>query len=1011
MTRDALLAFLSFETPGYLLALAAVPLIILLSFRSLAGLGPIRRWLAIALRCAVIVCMALALAGAQRVRTTDALSVVFIADRSSSVPRPEQQREFDFVQAAALGLRPVKDRLGVVAFDGQSMVEQLPMGRLEIKDLSAAIDPDKTDLSAALRMSLALFTDQAARRVVVLSDGAENVGDALQEADRYAAAGVPIDVVPVRYKHGDEVVFERLSAPPTATAEETINLRMTLRSQRRVSGKILLEHNEQLVDLAPRDPGSSGYPVTLDPGPNALQIPVPLRAAGAHRFRASFEPDDARLDTITANNEGRAFTIVTGQGRILILAQPGEQQQRELESAALLAQALERERLDCDVRLVGERPIDQVGLLEYSLVILSNVAAGELREDERRALAVYVRDLGGGLIMVGGEDSFGAGGWMDTPVEEIMPVSFDVKAKKQIPKGALVLVMHACEIPQGNFIGERAAVAAVRTLSSRDLVGVLSYKWQGAEQKYWDVPFQQVGDKSRILNLIKQMSMGDMPDLDPLMRLGVDELLKRSDAAARHMIVVSDFDPAPPRDDLLKKMKENKITCSTVCIGYGAHVDEGRAKWLADATGGTAHLVRDNSKVPQIFIKESRIVRRSLINEEPFTPLLADSMSTLVEGLQGQGVPELGGHVLTTAKPLAQIPLIRKTNEGDDPILAHWQVGLGRTVAFTSGMWNSWGVDWAAWPGFSKLWGQIARWASRQSPAAAFDVSTSVEGGRGKIRVDALDKGASAIDFMKIEGALVNPDSETQPLRLTQRGPGQYEAEFDARDAGSYVVNLAYRMGQGADAVAGTLQTGLSVAFSAEYRELETNEALLRALADRTGGRELSREQAAASFDPAALPPAATRQSIWEDLTKLMLLLFLIDVAVRRIAINPIELARRARRLVAELARGGRAAEGSEAVLSTLKGARARAREGVGPGGEGGPAPDPQARFQGGEASRSTEELSKALGGASELDAPVVARPTRKPPPQNEADFTARLLRAKRKALDELKDDEPGKNG
>lgn len=1012
MTVCGCLAFVRFETPGYLVLLALLPLLAVFSFRSLAGLGPVRRWVAIGMRCLVVTCMVLALAGAQWIRKTDALSVVFLVDRSKSIPRPKQAEAFKFLENAKEQMRPQKDQLGVIAFDGKAAVEQLPMNELAIEQISESIDADQTNLAAAMRMGLALFTDEAARRLVVLSDGNENVGAALEEAEQYGAAGVPIDVVPIRYRHGDEVVFDRLSAPPTAKAEETINLQMILRSQSKdpVGGKILLYHNEHLIDLDPASAGA-GHAVVLDPGPNRLTIPIPLRAAGAHRFQAVFEPDDADADTIPGNNEGRAFTVVSGQGRILILTTGGEEDTgSNWESARLLAAALERERLVCDVEIVGENPLDQVRLLEYSAVILSNVSADKLTPEERQGLAVYVRDLGGGLIMVGGDESFGAGGWMDTPIEEVMPVSFDVKSKRQIPKGALVLVMHACEIPQGNYWGERVAIAAVKTLSSRDLVGVLSYKWQGADQRYWDVPLQPVADKTRIIQRIKKMQMGDMPDLDTVMRPGVDELARRSDVAAKHMIVISDFDPAPPSAELIRKMKKYGITCSTVAIGWGGHyIDVSKARRIARDTGGRFYTTRDYSKLPQIFIKESRIVRRSLINENPFTPRLVSALPTTVAGLAGEPIPQLGGYVVTTAKPLAQIPLVRRAKDNEaDPVLAHWQVGLGKAVAFTSGMWTRWGSQWSQWPKFSKFWAQNVRWASRQPAAAAFNVTTSTQGGRGKIRIDALDKNAAAINFMSIEGTLVKPDHESLRLQLTQTGPGVYEGEFDARAAGSYVASFSYRLGSGQDALAGTLQTGLSVAFSPEYRELQTNDALLSELSERTGGRVLTHAEAPSAFDTAGLPQAEARRSIWEYLIRWMLLLFLLDVAVRRIAINPIEIARKVRRFIGEMAGKRQPAEASAAVLSALKGTRQRMRDELrDEPTEAGPAPDRAARYEPTVPdSKVTEQLSQALDGASELERPVVARPTKKPAQTSEADFTSRLLQAKRRARERMKKDE-----
>ncbi len=995
------LALVRFETPGYLVLLALVPLLVLFSLRSLSGLGRWRQSLAILTRCAVVAAAVLALAGAQRVRVTKDLHVIFVADVSNSIPAEQRAAHFDVLRRAEQSLDPQRDKFGVITFNGESSVEQMPDTGLGITQLSTPPRPDQTNIAAALRMAAALFTSDAARRVVLISDGNENVGNALEEADQFRAAGVPIDVIPVQYEHGYEVVFDRLSAPPTATADETVNLQMVLRSQQRVRGRVLLYHNEQLVDL---DAGAgSGYPVELEPGPNRFQVPIPLRYADTHRFRAVFEPDDAAQDTITGNNEGRAFTVVSGQGKVLILTTPADRQ-----SATILAQALEREKLICDVSLIGEQTLDQLTLLNYSLVVLSNVARNNLTEEEERALTVWVRELGGGFVMVGGDESFGAGGWLGSPVEEIMPVTFDIKTKRQMPKGALVLVMHACEIPQGNYWGERVAIESVKTLSSRDMVGVLQYAWHGGEQGYWAVPYREVGDKVEVVGLIKKMQMGDMPDFDAVMRAGVDALAADRSVSARHMIVISDFDPAPPSDALLKKMQDHKITCSTVAIGFGGHpIDVNKATMMAQVTGGKYYATNDPQKLPQIFIKEAQVVRRSLINEVRFQPRKVPGFSPVVAGVD-EALPTLDGYVLSSARPLAQVPIVRNTEDGPDPILAHWQVGLGKTVAFTSGMWPRWGTEWAAWPGFSKLWAQIARWASRQSPGADFNVSVSAEGGRARIRVDALDKNAAAINFMTLEGTLIRPNQQSQALRLTQTGPGVYESDFDARDAGSYVVNLR-RYSNRPDEPPLMLQTGLSIAYSPELRELRANEPYLTEIAQRSAaGRVLPPGNTPAVFDRAGLPRAEARRSIWEDLIRLMLALFLLDVAIRRVAVNPAELVRKLRRRIAEAAMPRQAAEASAATLATLKGTRATAREAAAgtPPSEAGPAPDRAARYDAPVSdAAATKKLSDALGGASETDAPVVARPTRKSPAQGEADYTSRLLKAKRKARGEMEDE------
>lgn len=993
------LAWIRFETPVYLLLLALLPVVVLLSFRSLAGLGGIRRAVAIGIRCAVLLVMILALAGLQRTQEVDELSVIFLLDRSRSIPESQQRAAFEFVKGAPAGRRP-DDRLGVISFDGVASVEQLPMKTLTIDAPTASGQPDRTNLSSAARLGLALLPADAAGRLVLLSDGNENVGDVLDEAEQLRAAGVPIDVLPLDYEVRNEIVVEQLKTPPDAMLDETINLQMVLRAQQAARGRILLWHNDVPIDLDPNS-ASNGVAIELEPGPNRHVIPVPLRSGGVHRFRAMFEPEDGAADAFVENNSSESFTIVAGESRVLILTTV-EDEASARPSGRIIADALLAEGLKCELEVAGAAPLDQIRLLDYSLVILANVPAAAFTDDERRTLAAYVRELGGGLVMVGGDDAFGAGGWQGTPVEDVLPVSCDVKQRREVLKGALVMVMHACEVPDGNYIGERAAIAAVNSLSARDLVGVLAYSWTGGAGKDWAVPLQEVGNRASAIMGIKKMNMGDLPDLHPPMQDGVEALLSRRDAGVRHMVVVSDFDPQPPREELLAQMRDAGITCSTIAIGYGGHfIDEQKATYIAQSTGGKFYRTNDYSKIPQIFVRESQIVRRSLIQEGRVEPKLVNPVSPLAAGLPG-ALPELRGFVLSTPKPASIVPIVRRTSDADDPILAHWQVGLGRTAAFTSGLWPRWGVEWVAWPGFSKFWAQIARWASRQSDSAGFDLTTTVQGGTTRVRIDAVDQSAAALNFLDLVGAVVTPGQQAVPLRLVQTGPGRYETEFDSRERGNYVINLAYASGAGAGAVRGSIRSGVTISYSPEFTRPRADLARLDAIREKTGGRALDAAAPTAVFDRAGLRTAERRFAAWENLLRWMLILFLLDVAVRRIAFHPVEFAYRVRKLIAELAGRRQAAEAAAAVLTNLKGARERLREArtaaTDAGSEEAGASRARRKAKPAPEARVDEALAKALGGGPAPEKPVVAKPSPKKPPIDEAGYTSRLLQAKRRA-------------
>ena len=867
----------TFSQPAWLWLCLLIPVLIAASLRSLGGLDPTRRTFALIARSLLVLLLACCMARIEHVRRNKDLTVIFLMDRSDSV-RSMQDFQEDFIIRASLDVPP-NDRIGMIDFARDAFLEQLPMtggyfvppGRLP-----AIANPDRTNVAAALRLAMAMFPHDTAKRIVLMSDGNDNMGDLLTEARRARSDGIPVDVVPLRYKHRNEIYFDRMIAPTQADPGELVPIRMVINSRRRAGVTLSIYHNGELVEMPPEESH-----VELSPGNNPFVIRLSLDEPGAHTFEAVLVPDDESMDATAINNKAGAFTFVTGAGKALLITTNPEHD-------LPLVDALRGERVKVD--MIRADQLGEFGLLEmmnYSTIILANVPAAVFTDDQQRQLASYVKDMGSGLIMLGGDEGFGAGGWIGSPIEEVMPVSFELKHKRIILRGALVLIMHSCEIPRGQYWGKEMAKKSVDTISSNDYIGVLAYTYSPGGEN-WEVPLDLNTNKLSVKAKIDRMQMGDMPDFGATMRMAFKELTqgRGRDAAQKHVIILSDGDAQPPSQRLLDDYKKAKITVSTIGIGWGAHMRMASMQRIANATGGRFYAARNPRALPQIFVKESKVVRRSLIIDEPFQPSVLHSYSELLGGINpGDAIPPLGGMVLTSAKrsPNVIIPLIRATKDGDDPVLTHWQYELGKTVAFASGYWPAWGQSWTQWPKFAKLWAQIVRWSMRQDTPANFDVYTKVEGNRGRIVIDALDKDASYLNLMQLRSRVLGPDNRPLDVEFVQTGPGHYEAEFDIERAGQYLANVQVFDATGESF--GTIRTGLSVPFSPEYRDLIPNESLLRKVAEETGGRWLEVDPEKADVFSHDLPPTESKRDAWEwVLAWLLLPVFLLDVAVRRLA-------------------------------------------------------------------------------------------------------------------------------
>jgi len=1010
-----------FDRPALLWLALIVVLLWWFSRKSLAGLGPIRSKLAMLVRAGVIVLLLMALAGMNKIRKNEDLNVLFMLDTSRSVPPEVRRQAEDFVVRATKEMRP-NDRASILTFDGRTNIEQLPTrpgpeGGLHVPPpFAEGQQPDRTNLAQALRMAAACTLDSTRNRLVLISDGNQNVGDALDEAKAAQANKITVDVLPLRYAHGAEVVFEQLRSPAYANLHEQVPLRMVLRSDQRVSGTILLYQrvgqNEEMVDL---DPASEGFGqhVTLNAGRNAFLVRVPISAARAHEWRSVFVPDDKNADSFSQNNVARTFTNIEGPQTVLYIASDANEAEDKL-----ILDALAKESIDVQREAVESLSLETSILPDYSAIILSNVGADNFSSEQQQALATYVRDLGGGLVMIGGQDSFGAGGWQGSPVENTMPVKFDVDAVKQIPRGALAIVMHSCEMPDGNKWGIEVAVAALNTLSRLDYFGVVGWGMAGFQ---WEVPMQPATNKDNIIAQIRRMQNADMFDFETPMAMAYQALMNCRDAAQRHMIIISDGDPSPPSSGLLNKMVGSKVTCSTVSIFPHGGGEIATLKHIAKVTGGTDWSLSrpgDEKRLPKIFIKEAKIVRRPLIRDEVFKPRLMPNLSDIMAGISTD-FPELKGYVVTTPRKEVGVEMPLTTERGD-PLFAHWLCGFGRTAAFTSGEWSRWGAEWPPWPSFSKFWAQTVRWIAQQGTAADYDVSTFIEGDTGHLVIECMDEQKGFGEFRRFDGRAVAPDGKAVKLPLTQTGPGRYEATFKTDQMGTYLLNVT-TAGATQDKPV-MIRTGVTLAYSPEFKDISANDALLREIADQTEGRVLTLETDAKTVFAHNLPPTISRTPIWDTLLKLAAFLFLFDVAVRRVAIDPLKALATARSYVASLAGRFGAGRQAEAVLGELKTAREKVRADRTKEGDaatllaakeaarreaeqatGGPAAASKFEAEPG-AGKPAKDLVEALGGPGEAKPPPpTATPTKAAPQES---TTSRLLKAKKRAKDQQQDEQ-----
>jgi uncharacterized membrane protein len=846
-----------FTHPAYLLAFVPALLWVLwLFWQTDVQIGMVRRWLALIFRIVIVTALVLAVAGLQWRQPLEGINVMFALDRSDSVPSPQQEAALKYALRVSAE-KTKEDRVGFLVFGSEPALETTVNSWIDPKKekIFAVVGSDRTDLAGAVRLGTAAFPETGQKRLVVLSDGNENVGDVLGAVLSAKPLGVSIDVVPLGVARGNDVSLQRLTLPSRVKKGQTIEAKIFVQSDRRQKGMLTLYRDEQPLGK---------QEVELEAGKNLFTFPQTLTEPNFYTYSAYIEVPG---DTIPQNNRATAFVNVRGDPRILLVSADPSQD-------ATLAAALRSANIELRVIRVDKFPESLAELQSYDSIFISNIAAGDLGDRLMKLLESAVRDFGVGLVCVGGDQTYMAGAYKGTPLETTLPVNMELDSKKVLPPGAVVLVMHGMEFGNGNQVARDCAQGVLAALGPQDELGVVM--WDGFER--WVYELQKVQDKKDASRSIAGMNQGDLPSFQGVMEKGYNAL-KKSTASLKHMIVFSDGDPGPPSDALMQDMRASKITVSTVLIS--GHAGPQTMQWIADQGGGRFHNVISPNDLPQIFIKETMVILKSAIYEEPFLPKLV-APSELVRGIGGNEYPTLHGYVSTQPKPRAEVPLL--THKGD-PLLAHWQYGLGRAVAFTSDAKPKWARMWMNWEKYRQFWTQTAQWSLRRVENADFTTEVNIDKGEGVISVEALDEQGNYRNFLNLQTIVVSPKGDRQMVRLDQTGPGHYEARFATKEIGGYSLNLMdVRDGK----VAGQQFLGASVNYSPEFNATEPNIHLLQQMAEMTGGKMLPVSPVAPEENPFLHDRKKTFQphDLWEALLKLAILLFPLDVGVRRIQID-----------------------------------------------------------------------------------------------------------------------------
>ena len=770
-----------------------------------------------------------------------------------------------------------KTHKGVILFAGGSEMKEPPAKKLSLEAFDYTLPTGATDMASAIKTALLAFPPTVPKRLMILSDGNETEGDARAVAEEAAREGVRIDSFSPTEKKVTSAVLKKLDLPEEVNVSEKFTIRILAknRGEKELRSDLTLRDGENLIKK---------WSVTLQPGTNAFEIPHRIVTPGSHFISAAIGADAKAKD---ADIEGGGVTmpiLVVDRPKVLCLSGTSE-------GKNFLAQALEAG--DIDVRIGGAEllPESMEGFLEYDCVILSNVPRSSLTDAQMRLIERYVRDYGGGFIMLGGMRSFGPGGYQGTPIERVLPVDMEKSVpftKDKVVRLSIILVIDKSGSMQDsmgfNFFGtgnkivaaRRAAEELVKQLKANDRVGIIPFD----ALHHVLVPLGPVGNrKAFIIDRIRTIRA----DGGTLISRPLEEALRQmqsSPGKVKHVILLTDGRSEDlKRYDykrLISEYAKRGVTVSTV--GIGGDSDSAFLKAIARGSGGEFYHVKDTSTLPIIIIEDTKkVLEKSGFLEETIVPRIGDE-SEMLKGIQPGQMPRILGYVITKAKERAGVPLYTDIRRLRDPLLAHWRCGLGKTVAFTSDAEARWSREMVSWRMFRKFWVQVLRWAMRERSDSYYLVRVGEGRNRRYLELEIFSPLEDDVSFRAAFPG--GREKDKVIVNLHQVAPNTYRSEIATLlPLGGSVVVEKMENGEVTDRKEVPLiRRAAPPASPLETAPLGNNEELLEGLAAVSGGR-LNPGTDELVFRPEVAP---VTKNLLAWLMPFIFAFLLADVAVRK---------------------------------------------------------------------------------------------------------------------------------
>jgi uncharacterized protein YegL len=784
------------------------------------------------LKAGVLAAILLALAGPRIPVYQTKVAVAVLADTSASVSAEDLQRE----SALAGKLESARGRhwTRVIPFarsTRNATPEEHPRDGWRLRPTAGAAGR-ATNLESAIRDGAASLPAGMLPRLLLISDGNENLGSVARAMWQAQQLGIPIDTIALAGRPQPGLRLDSIAIPGQLFSGERFTMDVTLESP----GPRLAT-----VELAAEGKSIGSSQVELVPGPNRLRLDASINAVGAIALAGRISAGDL--------GETRFEDALTlRRPRVLLVSRdPAASEQH-------LLRTLQANQFEVEPAPGGVPET----LDDYQLVVINNWDMAAIPAARKAALEDFVKQ-GGGLLWIAGErNTYVEKRGGEDPLERALPARL---APPRSPQGtAVVLVMDKSSSMEGRKIelARLAAIGVVENLRPIDSVGVLIFD----NSFQWAVPIRRAEDRAFIQRLISGIVADGGTQIAPALTEAYRRILPQP-AVYKHIVLLTDgISEEGDSFQLTRQALANHVTISTV--GLGQDVNRAFLEKVASSADGKSYFLNDPSGLEQILLRDVEEHTGLTAVEKPVMPKIV-KQAEILDGVGLENAPALRGYVRFEARPASDTIL---TAGGGDPLLVRWQYGLGRAAVFTSDAKNRWAVNWVTWPGFDRLWANIFRdilpHASQTETAADFDRASN------ELVVDYRLSRPQGVPIPDI--FVFGPNGFQAPLKVGKVAAGHYRGR------------LAIGQSEGLFRVRPLTESRAfpEVGFyrqEDELREYGHNEALLRQVAASTGGRFNPAPRQV--FDAAGRSIRSTME-LWPGLLALAIALNLAELILRK---------------------------------------------------------------------------------------------------------------------------------